>query len=581
MRSTNAAYLLIYLFLSALLNEVGIIGATVPPVVILPNHLGNDLIILPDGSWESYPIRVENGRNTLTRRRSNDYGRTWSEPEELVQLPVQGVLMALLDRRLEVQLFLLVQRLEGAGKKIATEEFNDIWQLRSSSGRTQWSKPRRIFPGYVGSLQGAIQLKSGRILVPFAWWIPGRVLGPPAGPHYSTTIYSDDDGETWTLSPAKITAPCYDGYNGESFGAVEPMLLELRDGRIWMLIRTQTGFLYESFSKGGINWSEAWPTRFRSPDAPCFLLRLHDQSIALIWNQCEVPPRVQGEGVYGGRDVLHGAISKDEGKTWRGFREVYRDPLRNASPPAWGDRGTAYPFGVVAKDARIALVTGQGEGRRSLVLIEPGWLLETEAFDDFSHGLEEWSVYKPFGPAKRWWRDREQGAQLIENPTRPGTKVLHLSKKDDKAADGAVWNFPSGRKGTLTVRAQFRKGFQGAVIVLLDRFIDPTDDSVPEKSIVYLPVDSEGRTVQNKSLALEQWQTLELAWDLGKKECWLHVDGRKLCQLPLNAYSSEGVNYLQLRSRASSIDNRGFLIESVKVSIKDGAIPIETKLRNK
>jgi len=31
--------------------------------------------------------------------------------------------------------------------------------------------------------------------------------------------------------------------------AVEPTILQLKDGRVWMLIRTQTGWLYESFPR--------------------------------------------------------------------------------------------------------------------------------------------------------------------------------------------------------------------------------------------------------------------------------------------------------------------------------------------
>jgi hypothetical protein len=43
--------------------------------------------------------------------------------------------------------------------------------------------------------------------------------------------------------------------------------------------------------------------------------------------------------------------------------------------------------------------------------------------------------------------------------------------------------------------------------------------------------------------------------------------------------ASGGVNYLHLRSRAGT--NDGFLVESVKVTIKEGAILIETLLRKK
>ena len=134
--------------------------------------------------------------------------------------------------------------------------------------------------------------------------------------------YSDDGGKSWARSPAKLTAPCHDGYNGSNYGACEPTLLELKDGRVWMFMRTQDGFLYESFSPDGVNWSPAKPSRFHSSNSPAFPVRLPDGRIVVFWNNAENCPRVGKDGVYSGRDALHAAISSDEGKTWSGFREV-------------------------------------------------------------------------------------------------------------------------------------------------------------------------------------------------------------------------------------------------------------------
>ena len=95
--------------------------------------------------------------------------------------------------------------------------------------------------------------------------------------------------------------------------------------------------------------------------------------------------------------------SVDEGKPWRGFREVYLDPVRNDTPPKRGDRGTAYPHAVEIHNGSIALVTGQGQGRRGLIIVDPGWLSETHCEENFSGGLDGWSVFKSFGPAQGWF----------------------------------------------------------------------------------------------------------------------------------------------------------------------------------
>ena len=58
------------------------------------------------------------------------------------------------------------------------------WHARSFEARRRWTEPQRIFAGYVGALMGAVELSSGRILVPFAygdldrgWSKPRRAVG--------------------------------------------------------------------------------------------------------------------------------------------------------------------------------------------------------------------------------------------------------------------------------------------------------------------------------------------------------------------------------------------------------------------
>jgi hypothetical protein len=156
-----------------------------------------------------------------------------------------------------------------------------------------------------------------------------------------------------------------------------------------------------------------------------------------------MPPRVGKDGVYGGRDALHAAISSDEGKTWRGFREVYRDPTRNGSPPKTGDRGTAYPHATLTKDGQILLVSGQGENRRRRFLIEPQWLLETHAEASFEN-LDQWHVFKGFGPAAGFWRDRVAGAQLVDHPDQPGGKARTSAGPTSAMPTGRAGIFPRG-----------------------------------------------------------------------------------------------------------------------------------------
>jgi len=102
--------------------------------------------------------------------------------------------------------------------------------------------------------------------------------------------------------------------------------------------------------------------------------KLPDGKIFMVWNNSDNIPKIEGIGVYGGRDAIHAAISDDNGRTWKGFREIHRDPLRNETPPKTGDRGTAYANSPIGMDNKVILITGMGENRRHIVYVDTEWL---------------------------------------------------------------------------------------------------------------------------------------------------------------------------------------------------------------
>lgn len=514
-------------------------------------------VLLPDGSLRAYAARS----GKLLSVTSRDGGRTWSRPKTEFDLPHRnmGGGLSLVDSDGEVHVVLTHPR--GSGKPAATR-FIDLWHVRTAGRRTRWGRPQRIWEGYCGAVMDVKQLHSGRLVVPFAAWKrPGESVAPSTGSNYTTAVVSDDGGTSWKLSPSKLTAPCRAGYNGNNYGAIEPTILQLKDGRVWMLMRTQTGFLYESFSRDGLNWSPAKASRFHSSTSPAALARLPDGRIVLVWNNCEQPPRHNNAGVYGGRDVLHAAISSDEGATWRGFREIYRDPHRNETPPRRGDRGTAYPQVALTRDGRLAVVSGQGN-RRTLILLDPDWLMQTAQADAFDDGLAGWHVWKPFGPACGYWRDRTQGPVLLGHPAKPGKKVLHVRRPDKRDGDCATWNFPAGAKGTITLRFLAKGGFGGATIALNNRFFNPADDRAEQESPLMVRLGPGGLKPRPGT-----WQVLTLKWDFAKKQGAALLDGTPVAGRRIAKPPFGGFSYLRIRSAAKQVDPAGMLIESVSATV--------------
>ncbi len=505
----------------------------------------------------------------------SDDGSTWSTPRIEIRnhFGLGGGLM-LADRDGELHNVTLVRRdatpqtggLKGPGATIMI----DVWHTKTNGGRIAWEKPKMIFEGYCGAVIDFKQLRSGRLIVPYAWWVAGQ-LPLPRGLNISTVLYSDDEGNSWNQSLAQLTAPTYKEYPGNNYGAIEPSIAELEhNGHLWMLMRTQTGFLYETFSAdNGTNWTPPSASRFYSYNGPPLLTRLPDNRLFLVWNNSDAPPRFEGQDVYGGRDAIHAAISDDFGKTWRGFREIHRDPLRNETPPKTGDRGTAYANSPVWYGGKILLITGMGENRRHIVSIDPDWLTARHHESDFSKGLDEWTVFKHFGPASRSWRDRVAGPRLISHPSSKGMQVLHIRRPDEKDPDGAVWNFPNGLSGKLALRIMLNKGFRGGTISLTDRFFNPSDDHGDRLAMFCLPIAREGQKATGLTISAGQWHLIELLWNIKDKTCVVKVDGKQGTALKQANETLNGISYLRLRSTADEIDTAGFFVESVVADIDD------------
>jgi hypothetical protein len=522
-------------------------------------------LLLPDGRLLALSIaRDKTRQQTMQSRSSTDNGQTWSAPRDLFPYPKAaggfGLFDALVDQDGEIHIAVLCDGNSGAlfpkPEGTPTYDILEIWHVRSKDKRQGWETPRRMRKGMGTDLLSIIQLRNGRIVLPISFkskrtlYERGEGFLPftYVGPYSCSSMYSDDKGKTWQASPDVLSVETPDL---GTYGADEPVIIQLKDGRVWMLMRTQRGRFYESFSRDGARWSPPQPSRLISSDSPAGLIRLKDGNLLLFSNACLRYPYA-----YGGRFVLHGAVSRDEGRTWQGFREVAHDPHRDQPPTLRSDYGVAYTFPTLTADGHILFSNWVEQGNvRRFRLLDPAWLLQTHQECDFSNGLEDWSV---FG---------SKGVEMIPDPDQRKAKVLALRKADVRWPAGAVWNFPVGARGRLRLQLLPRPGFGGVLLGLTDHFSVPWDQEDEFHNVFNLPIASSGELLPGARLTAGRWHQLELAWDTKRRQCRVLLDDKLVGTLE-DQRKGNGLNYLRLRSTSAQVDN-GLLLRAVSADVSE------------
>ena len=294
----------------------------IEPTKQFPRNSEGDIVELKDGRLCLVYTRftgggADNSAADIVARMSSDDGRNWSEDRMLVENGgKENVMSVSIVRMRNGDLLLFYLR---------KNDWNDssLYVRRSSDELATLSDPVRATTadGYhVVNNDRVVLLSSGRLLVPAALHpCPDgtRKTWSPKG--VPRTFISDDAGRTWRTD-ATIVSPPPD----RSATLQEPGVLELRDDRLWMWMRTTQGVQYESFSTdGGMHWSEPRPGNLSSPCSPATIERIPwTGDLLCVWNDHSgwhaFPP--------GRRTPLCLAISKDEGRTWSKSRVIEGDP---------------------------------------------------------------------------------------------------------------------------------------------------------------------------------------------------------------------------------------------------------------
>ncbi|HWR13440.1 MAG TPA: exo-alpha-sialidase [Terriglobales bacterium] len=187
-----------------------------------------------------------------------------------------------------------------------------LWVIQSDDGGKSWAERKRIWTGDAANLQGAVETRSGTIVLPFGYLVsPNRFA--------NGVILSRDRGKTWKLVPSVVDIPLAADRarreHGVAGGALEAAIVQLKDGRLWILARTITGNLWQSFSKDdGETWAPASPSLLTCGGS-VHLTRLASGRLALVWNQADWSNDPFWHYPWNLREVSL-AFSEDDGKTW-------------------------------------------------------------------------------------------------------------------------------------------------------------------------------------------------------------------------------------------------------------------------
>jgi hypothetical protein len=413
--------------------------------------------------------------------------------------------------------------------------------------------------------------------------------GPPV------ILYSDDDGETWAASvlknaPRHEAKPPHRGVRWHN-DSCEPTAAELSDGTLMVLARCSQDYHYVYYSRdGGESWTDPVPSRFHGTLTQPTLRRFSDGRLMLCWCNTQplpeldhtaqrpplLPMETEGlaEDVFTNRDANHAAVSEDDGKTWKGFREMGLNAIRNASDfrSAGGNDDcldkSIHQFEIMELPFNKAMVVyGQHELSRKIVVFDLAWLYERERGENFRTGLANLSTqtylksvsgnFRGFSGHCAW--NRTNGAVLAPDPDGNFEEALSICRIGDprlfSPVQGAVWNFPASYKGEVFVRLRIEG--EGLRLSLMDRWFNPIDTAIAgDAQITFI--------IKKDMLAQGRWTDITVTYDINEARARVCAGEKELTSLPLRHGSVNGLSYLHLQIISEKEDEKGAHVKSLR-----------------
>lgn len=291
---------------------------------------------------------------------SSDGGETWSsfelfdEPEKYTVRPEralihtkEGAVILAFTNNSERHWTWSSKLHDAPGAKLPT------YVTRTTDGGTSWEEPTLLHEEWTGAVRDMIQTESGRIV------FTSMMLLHNPGRHSVVTYSSADNGKTWDRSNIIDL-----GGSGNHGGVSEGTLTRLRDGRLWLLMRTNLDRFWSAYSEDGMDWRTFEPSQIQASSAPGLIQRLDSGRLVLFWNRLYPEgessyPRRGGDGNWTGypvtnfRQELSMAFSENDGQSWS-------EPVVIARGKDNRKNRIAYPYVFEFEPGRLWVTTMQG-----------------------------------------------------------------------------------------------------------------------------------------------------------------------------------------------------------------------------
>lgn len=199
------------------------------------------------------------------------------------------------------------------------------WLVKSKDGGKTWSKREPLPEGFLGPIKNKPLLVDDRLICGSST--------EKGGWKFHVEIYNVKTKEWKYVGPvdAELATPTKEPDKQKPIGCIQPSILQLHDGRLMVLMRSQNGKLACSYSSDqGDTWTTVELTDIPNNQSGTDAVTLRDGRHVLVYNDFET---VMGEP-KGPRTPLCVAVSDDDGQTWQRVLTLEDSPISEYSYPA-------------------------------------------------------------------------------------------------------------------------------------------------------------------------------------------------------------------------------------------------------